>query len=108
MPPKTGVKVKLGGKQVTLRFTAPAFVRLENARGGEPLSDTLMKAQRFSMGAIAALVWAGQLHEDEPLSLDEVTNLIEPPVDKLIEGFGKALEPWQQTSPDEGKAEAAG
>jgi hypothetical protein len=107
MPPKTGVKVKFAGKQITLRYTAPALAKLEDHRGGEALALTLAKASQFSVTAVAALIWAGQLHEDQPLSYDDVLLNLEPPIDVVFEAVGKALEPWQEMGATAGKPAAA-
>lgn len=102
--PGTGVKVKLGGKQVTLRYTMPALNRLEDERGGESLGATLGKAGEMSSRAITALVWAGRLHEEPELTQDAVAESIAPPFTDLVLKITEALKPW--LSEDEGKAPA--
>jgi hypothetical protein len=94
MPPRTGVKVKLGGKQRTIRYTAVSLSKLEDERAGEALTRTLYRAGQVSIGAIGALVWAGLLHDEPDLTVEEATEMIEPPLPKLIDGLMEALDPW--------------
>jgi hypothetical protein len=109
MPPRTGVKVKLGGKQRTIRYTAPSLNKLEAERGGEALTRTLYRAGQISMGAISALLWAGLLHEEPDLTVDQAVELIEPPFKGLVGKIMEALDPWVAglEEEDEGNVPAA-
>jgi hypothetical protein len=107
MPPASGVKIKLNGKQATLRYTMPALNRLEDERGGESLGETLSRAGQMSSRAITALVWAGRLHEDADLTMDAVAESIAPPFTGLVLSITEALTPWLKDDADEGKAPAA-
>jgi hypothetical protein len=108
MPPATGVKIELGGKVRTLRYTMPALERLEDDRRGETVAETLTKAAQLSARAIAALVWAGLLHEEPKLERDAVGSLIEPPFEPTLEAITEALRPWLRAGAedDAGKAPA--
>ena len=107
MPPSTGVKVKLNGKQATLRYTMPSLNKLEDARGGEALGDTLARAGQMSSRAITALVWAGRLHEQPDLTMDEVAESLRPPFTAVVLAVTEALKPWLSEEADEGKEPAA-
>lgn len=108
MPPKTGVKIKLGGRTRTLRYTTPALNRMEDERG-EPLTRTLVAAGQYSTRAITALVWAGLLHEEPALEIADVEQIIDPPVNPVLSAVMKALEPWvkDKGGDAEGNPEAA-
>ena len=99
MPPKTGAKVKLAGKQRTLRYTQHSLEALEDERGGEPLLTTVQRAGQLSSRAIRCLLWAGLQHEDPAPSLEDVTAVIEPPYKPLIDGISAALMPWIEPKP---------
>ena len=110
MPPRTGVKVKLGGKQRTLRYTSVSLSKLEDERSGEALTRTLYRAGQVSIGAIGALVWAGLLHDEPNLTVEKATEMIEPPLMPLINGLMEALDPWtvDPEEDEEGNGKAAG
>lgn len=103
MPPTTGVKIKLGPKQYTLRYTQPALEKLEGHRGGEALLDTFERAAKFQASAIAALIWAGLLHAEPELTPEATSARIEPPYKPLIEAMIEALKPWLDMEDDLGK-----
>lgn len=106
MPPTTGVKIDLGGKQKTLRFTGPSLERLQDERGGETLLETLTKAGQLDMKAVSALVWAGLLHADDSLTRGAVVAELEPPLLPLVNAVVEALKPWME-QPFAGKVLAA-
>ena len=110
MPPRTGVKAKLGGKQRTIRYTAHSLSKLEDHRNGEALTRTLYRAGQVSIGSIGALVWAGLLHDEPELTVEEATQMIEPPLPPLIDALMEALEPWTAGGEEdaEGNGQAAG
>lgn len=93
MPPRTGVQLVMGGRGYTLRYTAYALAKLEERRR-EPLSETLMAAGRFSITAAADLVWAGLIHDEPAPSVEQVLDLIEPPVKPILDAVMEALKPW--------------
>ncbi|HSH44731.1 MAG TPA: hypothetical protein VK966_02690 [Longimicrobiales bacterium] len=94
MPPTTGGKVKLGGKRRTLRFTFEALEKAADVRDGEPLVHTMDAVGALSFPAIKVMVWAGLLHEEPALVLDDVAGMIEPPLKPVIDALIEALEPW--------------
>jgi hypothetical protein len=110
MPPTNGTKVKLAGKQRTLRYTQPALEKLEDERNGEPLGVTIQQAGRLSAKAITALLWAGLQHEEPAPAIDDVRHLIVPPYRPIVDAVVEALTPWieQPDEEPEGKAPAAG
>ncbi len=60
-----------------LRFTIPALRDLERRRGGEAVSVTEMKARNMSVDALIDLTWAGLKNEDQQITADKVSLLIQ-------------------------------
>lgn len=69
-----GVEIQLGGRTRTLRYTNKAFMKLDDAlgrmrrNGGEPGNITMTNLT----------LWAGLLHEDPSLTLEQVVEMVEP------------------------------
>jgi len=91
------VPLLLGGEEHTLVFTNRAICELED-RFGITMVEAGEKLARGSLKTIAALVWAGLLHEGKPLKFEAVRDLIdlqdlEAPAqalaDAMIAAFGK-------------------
>jgi len=101
MPPKTGAKVRLGGKLRTLRYTAPALGRVQDELDGEPLLQTVNSLGQVSLRTVAVMVWGGLLHDDQELSVEAAAELIEPPLKPIIDGIVEALGPWIESEPAE-------
>ena len=81
---------------------------MERERNGEALSLTISKAGAISFEATTALLWAGLLHEDGDLTLDQVADWIEPPLADVLNPCVEALQPWIETKTEpapEGKAD---
>lgn len=109
MPPKTGAKLRLGGKIRTLRYTAPALGRAQDEMGGQTLVQAVASLGQVSIRAITVMVWAGLLHDDPDLSVEDAAELIEPPLRPAIDAIMEALGPWISDAEDEdaeGNAEA--
>ena len=86
-----GVSIKLD-KERTLRFTTKAIAAFER-KIGKPFSkiddfDDLFLDEKLS------LIWAGLLHEDNNLTVDEVFDLIDEHSDMLsvLQAVGSAME----------------
>lgn len=94
MPPKTGAKLRLGGKIRTLRYTAPALGLAQDELDGQPLAQIVASLAQVSIRAITAMVWAGLLHEDPDLTVGEAAELIEPPLMSAVDAIIEALDPW--------------
>jgi len=91
------VPIVLGGEEHALRFTNHAICELED-RFGITMVEAGEKLSRGSLKTIAALVWAGLLHETKPPKFDRVRDMLdlkdlETPAqalaDAMIEAFGK-------------------
>jgi len=63
-------------KERHLRLDLNAFCALEEAYGDT--FDLLEKAERGSLKALRAVVWAGLAHEDDELTEKEVGQMINP------------------------------
>lgn len=96
MPLPIGAKISLGGVERTLRFTTPALVRAQGQLGGDGLARTLASIGSVSYRHISVMVWAGLLHEGDPATatLEKVEELIEPPLEDVINAIMEALQPW--------------
>lgn len=99
MPPLIGAKIQLGGVERTLRFTAPALVKVQSQLGGTPLGDTMGFVARASMRHITVLLWGGLLHETPELKLEDAEALVEPPIKDLVSAIVSALDPWLARGP---------
>jgi hypothetical protein len=91
------IPVTLAGEQHTIRITQRAIVELED-RFGITMIEAGEKLQKGSLKTIAALLWAGLLHETPRLSFDDVLGKIdlhdlETPAkaiaDAMVAAFGK-------------------
>lgn len=105
MPPISGETIELGGKTRILRYSFHSLDRLERELG-QPLRATAAAATRLSARAIAGLAWAGLLHAEPKLTIQQVTAMIEPPLVPLLKAIGKALEPWSDVEEAEDEAGA--
>lgn len=105
MPATKAVKLSLGGKSRTLRYTTSALVAIEDETG---LTITEL-AQRCSMGSIKAigtLVWAGLLHAEPDLTLKAALDMLDI---RKLDGIAKAINDALESAlgkaePDEGNA----
>ena len=104
------IPITLGGKQHTIRITNRSIVEIED-RFGLTMIEAGERLQKGSLKTIAALLWAGLLHETPQLSFDDVLGKIdlhdlETPAkavaDAMVAAFGKA-----DTGEPEGNAEPA-
>ncbi|MBA4547683.1 hypothetical protein H1R82_07345 [Thermoactinomyces intermedius] len=86
---KQTVTVKLD-KQRKLKYTFSAFCELEEALG-RPLTEI---KNNFRMKDLRALVWAGLLHENPDLTLEETGRLLDeaPSLEDVGDAVAKALE----------------
>jgi len=99
--PTPAVRLELGNRTVSLRFTTKGIIRLEDVTG-QDFGIIYARLNHTSLTAISRLVWAAQLHEDDPLSFDEVVDRI--PLDKLRDvgdAVGRAFMISQGFDPDE-------
>lgn len=81
---RTLVKIGDGTKKRYLRFTWKAIRRLKEETG-QPLELTLTLLGRMDADAINAAVWAGLLHDEPEITMDDVEDLIHfDGLDKLI------------------------
>lgn len=92
MAPTAGVKLKLGGKNRTLRYTNRALVELED-KASLTLGEFFVHAQAGSLKAVSRLVWAGLLHSDPELDYWEVVDMVDlSRLEEIAEAAGEALE----------------
>lgn len=95
------VAVTIGDRERTLRYTNRAIVKMEDAlRGGAGHVRTMN-----------VMVWAGLLHEDPKLSIEQVIDMLDPAqYEVLSEAAVKALAIAQGTYEEqpEGNAPATG
>lgn len=77
MAPSRRVPVRLGDgtKKRYLRYDARALVRLEEELGVAP-TTALQRAAQMSMKALCTMVWAGLLHDEPDLTVDEVIDTL--------------------------------
>lgn len=85
------VKVTLD-KERTLRYTLNALAELEDALG-VPLSD--MEGLQLGMKQVRAFLWAGLIHEEKELTIEQVGDLVDfenikDVNDKITEAFKTA------------------
>lgn len=104
MTPTKGTRVKLGGAVRTLRFTNRALVAIEDELG-LTLIEAGAAVQRGSLKAISALAWAGRLHGEPALTLDEVLDQIDL---RRLEEIGDAIGQALETALGKATAEGAG
>ena len=78
---KDGVTIKIAGKERLIRLGTNACVRFEEV-AKKSLFDVL--AGDVKVTDIRALLWAGLLHEDKSLSLDDVGDLIDNTEDGVM------------------------
>lgn len=69
-------RIKIGGKSRVLRFDGNAMIEACAETGLEDIEAVIDAASRLNPRVIRALVWAGLLHEDEPLEIAEVGALL--------------------------------
>lgn len=109
--PTKGVKVRMGGKERTLKLDNDALFRLEEE--ADQLPDTVyMRAQNGSIIAWNQLIWACLLHSEPELTLEEVRGMVD--TTRLVE-IGEAVnKAWmrafgqdEQEAADEGNGEGA-
>jgi hypothetical protein len=69
--PTQKIPVELGGKTRHFRFAFLAMAAIEDATQQLP-EQVIMRAQAGSPNAMATVVWAGLLHEDKAITIDDV------------------------------------
>lgn len=95
-------EVELGGAKRTLKYGLRALAELQKVTGRNPFSPELL--ENIDPPTLAALIWAGLLHAEPKLLLDEVYNWIESlyQAARLIEPIAAALNlgmPKPETAP---------
>lgn len=106
MPPTSGVRVTLD-KERALRYTNRAMVALED-QAGEPVGAVLARFQAGAFRARTLVVWAGLLHAEPDLTVDEVIDRID--IARVADISAKAWDALAKDlgeGEDEGNAEAA-
>lgn len=98
-------KVKLGDKEVTLKFDLWALLKLEEATGVNALDGKVWLNPRAK--DVVALLWAAMLHEQPSLTMEEVAKSIAlEDIGSLVESLGatfeKASSPEDLTKKNEG------
>jgi hypothetical protein len=98
MPPTDGVKVDLGGKARTIRYTMGALDRLETETG---LAVPQVQS-RANIGSIRYLIWtiwAGLIHEEPGLERGTVIEWLDALSDEEAEALhDKLAEAWGRAS----------
>lgn len=109
MPPLNGVQVTLGGEKRTLRFTTKSLVRLERDTG-LAMGEMAGRMAAGSLFSICAFVWAGLIHAEPKLTIDDVVEMANlTDFDALSAATDAALDMAmgkQVEQPEEGKADA--
>lgn len=108
MPPKIGANVRLGGKTRTLRYTAPALMRVQEELDGANLQETVAEVGGISFRHIAVMVWGGLLHSNPDLTIGEAAEMVEPPIQRLVAAIMDALGPWITVVDEEDEEQAEG
>lgn len=92
MTPTAGVRVELGGEVRTLRYTNAALVRLEDETG-KTVMEMGERLTAGSLKAITCLVWAGMLHAEPSLTLDEAAERVDlQRLEEIATAAGEAIE----------------
>lgn len=81
------VMIELDGKQRTLKFDLNALCLFEEA-AGIGITEAL---QKRSMSAIRALLWAGLIHEDPLLTVDDVGKMEFGGLREMVQSLVSAL-----------------
>lgn len=90
IPTSPIVSIHLGGKDWQLRYDFNALIRLEKEIGKSAFDATTFQAIRAQ--DLRAFIWAGLLHQQHDLTLEEVGSWINPQNMKLVaEAIGKAF-----------------
>lgn len=107
MPPTHGVKVELDQVR-TLRYTERSLYRLEEETG-KTLTEMGDRLRKGSLQAITSLLWAGLLHAEPRITVDDVLKRMEDSraLKRLGEIGGKIGEAIEAAMGAEGSAEAA-
>lgn len=69
-------RLRLGGRSRVLRFDGNAMIEACAETGLDDIQAVIEAASTLNPRVIRALVWAGQLHEDNPLELEQVGALL--------------------------------
>lgn len=77
MPPTKRVPIELGGKRRFFRYTNTSLIRIEE-QVDWTIQEVMERADRGSLRAIVALVWAGLLHDEPDLAYYEAAELFDP------------------------------
>lgn len=96
------VPISLGGKERKLLFSFSAMVAFEQATGKNLFEQKVINKiiGHISPIELRALVWAELLHEDEFLTLKQVSEWIT--IENKEECAGKAMQSWLAAMPDKG------
>lgn len=90
--PGEGHAILLGGKRRELRYTPRAQVELKR-RYGKPMVQVLFEVSNFDTDALAHLLWAGLLHREPDLDVEQVVDWMEA---SHIQGYmARAMDAFQ-------------
>jgi hypothetical protein len=80
-------------KTRTLKFDLKAIKDLEAAMGGKTLDDVIRDVLNGGITAIVVALWAGLKHEDQTLSINLTTKILQTYIDekKNVRKLGRAL-----------------
>lgn len=70
------VKVQLNGKEVTMAYPLLSVIRLEKEQGVR-LQDLSDKEKANDIENILKVLWAGFIHENKDLTVEELGNMID-------------------------------
>jgi hypothetical protein len=98
-----GLEFELAGQKHSLRFTLGALAELED-KTGKSFDQYLIEAASVDVGsvrirAIGSLLWAGLLHEDPELTLDDVLNTLT--LADIADAFQPLYEALMEHMPDQ-------
>ncbi|TFV83161.1 hypothetical protein [Blastococcus sp. CT_GayMR16] len=74
--PHAAQRLRIGGRSRVLRFDGNAMIEACALTGLEDIEAVMEAASRLNPRVIRAVVWAGLLHEGDPLELEEVGALL--------------------------------
>lgn len=92
-----GVEIIIDGKKRVLKYTLYSLCKLDEKTGKNPLDGGMFSEMRPS--DVAAVLWAGLLHEDKNLQMEELAEKID--MLELRDVASSMMKAFVQSSPSE-------
>ena len=83
------IKIKINGKKRRLKYDAAAFHRVSEKMSVEQIKKTI--GQDLSVKALSLILWAGLIHEDPVLNLNEVEKIVKESNPRILKALRKAI-----------------